>query len=139
MKIISLEVNKVSILLHNTIFMLRYIYILFNQIKNKTKMINILSCWTRNTERLLSKVLWSRQWSVTTLRYSHFTAGEVYSSRAPIHTLGFPECSCCLEYNIYSRLCRDYGLMINGWRTVISFLILSYSILFVQFSFYYLF
>ena len=28
------------------------------------------------------------------------TSGEVYSSRAPIHTLVFPECSCCLDYNI---------------------------------------
>ena len=26
--------------------------------------------------------------------------------------LGYPECSCCLECNIHSRLCRDYGLMI---------------------------
>ena len=25
---------------------------------------------------------------------------------------GFPECPCRLECNIYSRLCRDYGLMI---------------------------
>ena len=27
------------------------------------------------------------------------TAGEVYCSRAPIHALGFPKRSCCLEYN----------------------------------------
>ena len=26
--------------------------------------------------------------------------------------VGFPECSCCLEYNMYSRICHDYGLMI---------------------------
>ena len=26
--------------------------------------------------------------------------------------LGFPECPCCHECNIYSRLCRDYGQMI---------------------------
>ena len=25
---------------------------------------------------------------------------------------GFPECPCCLECNIYSGLCHDYGLMI---------------------------
>ena len=46
------------------------------------------------------------------------TAGEVYSSRAPIHTLGFPECSNCLEYNIYSRICHDCGLKIfDKWMT----------------------
>ena len=32
------------------------------------------------------------------------TAGEVYSSRVPIHTIGFPECLFCLECDIYSRL-----------------------------------
>ena len=26
--------------------------------------------------------------------------------------LGFPECLYCIEYNIYPRLCHDYGLMI---------------------------
>ena len=26
--------------------------------------------------------------------------------------LGFPECPCCLECNIYSRIYHDYGLMI---------------------------
>ena len=25
---------------------------------------------------------------------------------------GFPEWPCCLQCNIYSRLCHDYGLMI---------------------------
>ena len=41
--------------------------------------------------------------------------------------LGFPECPYCLECNSYSRLCYDCVLMIyliNGRRTVISFLIL---------------
>ena len=26
--------------------------------------------------------------------------------------LAIPECPCCLEYKIYSRICHDYGLMI---------------------------
>ena len=30
--------------------------------------------------------------------------------------LGFTECSCCLEFSIYSRICHDYGLMIFDWR-----------------------
>ena len=30
--------------------------------------------------------------------------------------LGFPECVCCLECNVYSRLCRDYGIMVFDYR-----------------------
>ena len=30
--------------------------------------------------------------------------------------LGFPDCPCCLECNIFSRLCHDYGLMIFDYR-----------------------
>ena len=41
--------------------------------------------------------------------------------------LRFPKCPCCLECDIYSRLCYVYGLMFNEWRSVISFLILSYQ------------
>ena len=37
---------------------------------------------------------------------------EVYSSAAHILTLGFHECSCCLEYYIYSQICHDYGQII---------------------------
>ena len=29
----------------------------------------------------------------------------------PFTYFGFPECPCCLENNIYSRLYHDYGLM----------------------------
>ena len=30
--------------------------------------------------------------------------------------LGFPECSRCLEYNIYSRLCYGHGLKFQYLR-----------------------
>ena len=37
--------------------------------------------------------------------YSSYRAGEFYSSRHLFTHLGFPECPCCLEYDMYSRLC----------------------------------
>ena len=39
------------------------------------------------------------------------TSCKVYSSWAPIHTLVFPECPCCLECDIHSRFCYVYGLI----------------------------
>ena len=40
------------------------------------------------------------------------TTGEVYSSRAPIDTLGFSPSDRVVTSDIYSRLCYVYGLMI---------------------------
>ena len=33
------------------------------------------------------------------------TAGDVYSFRERFPNLGFPECTCCHEYDIYSQFC----------------------------------
>ena len=40
------------------------------------------------------------------------TGAWPHQEKAHFLTLGFPECSCCLECNIYSRPCHDNGLML---------------------------
>ena len=92
----------------------------------------------KKIEDLLSKMLWSIQWSGTALQYSPFTVlvlhtpdltslgmnGYTLDSTAGVWSqlvkftlpgqlfthLEFHECPCCLGCNIYSRLCYDYGL-----------------------------
>ena len=95
---------------------------------------------------MLSKLLWTVhvQWSGTTLQYSPFavdvcyipvfdptwydwlyywfhggcvvTSGEVYSSRAPIHTGVFPSIRVVMIVKKISRLCHEFGLMIIDSR-----------------------
>ena len=58
---------------------------------------------------------------------------EVYSSRAPFHTLGFPRVSVLslVQYSFLDLSWLWTNDLINGWRTVVSFLILTYTVFYL--------
>ena len=50
------------------------------------------------------------------------TVGEVYSSR--VH-LGFPECPCCRETDMYSRFWTNDFRLTYGWQLFPSYILKS--------------